>query len=314
MIRIGTWNVENLFLPGGDFGPPSQEAYESKLQALAATITAWSPDVLAVQEVGETQALQDLVDLVGGEWHVELADPEPRGIRVGFISRLPMSEVEQVSSFPAGIRPIQADDTDFGLSEMGRPALQVHVEADGQQVHLITCHLKSKLLSFPDGRFTARDEGERARFAVFALNRRAAEAATVRERATALLGDDGQHRPLIVLGDLNDEAAAATTQILLGPPGSEIGTGGFAQPDQGDAQRLWNLAPLIPEDQRFTRVYRGRPELIDHVLVSHAIVRVVEPGDITTVDIGAPSITDTPSSRVDDAGSDHRPVFLDIRF
>jgi hypothetical protein len=51
----------------------------------------------------------------------------------------------------------------------------------------------------------------------------------------------------MVLGDLNDEVEAATTQILNGPTGSEIGTGGFNQPDHGDRQRLWNLASRIPE-------------------------------------------------------------------
>jgi len=45
----------------------------------------------------------------------------------------------------------------------------------------------------------------------------------------------GQQRPLVVLGDLNDTEYAATTSLLYGPGGSEIGTGGFAQPDQGDA-------------------------------------------------------------------------------
>ena len=76
----------------------------------------------------------------------------------------------------------------------------------------------------------------------------------------------------MVLGDLNDEVEAATTQILNGPTGSEIGTGGFNQPDHGDRQRLWNLAPRIPEAQRFSRIYRGRKELIDHIFVSHALV------------------------------------------
>jgi hypothetical protein len=61
-----------------------------------------------------------------------------------------------------------------------------------------------------------------------------------------------------VLGDLNDEVKAATTQILNGPPGSEIGTGGFDQPGHGHRQRLWNLAPRIPEAQRSSRIYRGR--------------------------------------------------------
>jgi hypothetical protein len=37
---------------------------------------------------------------------------------------------------------------------------------------------------------------------------------------------------VIVLGDLNDTPAAATTQMLYGPPGSQYGTGGFAHPDR----------------------------------------------------------------------------------
>ena len=82
---------------------------------------------------------------------------------------------------------------------------------------------------------------------------------------------------MIVLGDLNDEPLAATTQILLGPPGSEIDTRGFDLDDAGDGQRLWNLAPrILPEDRRFSRVFNGRPELIDHILVSHALVHDVD--------------------------------------
>ena len=111
---------------------------------------------------------------------------------------------------------------------------------------------------------------------------------------------------MIVLGDLNDEPAAATTQILLGPPGSEIGTSGFERPDQDDGARLWNLAPLIPEDRRFSRVFRGRGELIDHIPVSHTLVQRVE-----QVDTGpgeAPSITEDPTARRDEPASDHLPV------
>ena len=40
MVRIGTWNVENLFRPGEQDGPSSQAAYEAKLDALAGTIKA----------------------------------------------------------------------------------------------------------------------------------------------------------------------------------------------------------------------------------------------------------------------------------
>jgi predicted extracellular nuclease len=115
-----------------------------------------------------------------------------------------------------------------------------------------------------------------------------------------------------VLGDLNDVPEAATTQILHGPPGSEIGTPGFDRPDQGDGQRLFNLAArIIPASERYSRIYRGRPELIDHILASHRITRTVGDGDLTAGPVG-PSIDDNPNARRDVPGSDHRPLVLTI--
>ncbi len=105
MLTIATWNLENLFRPGEETGPEAEAAYQIKLQALADTITELSPDVVAVQEVGEPEALADLVDHLAGSWHTALADPDGRGIRVGVLSRLPLSNVEQVVSFSEGLRP-----------------------------------------------------------------------------------------------------------------------------------------------------------------------------------------------------------------
>jgi endonuclease/exonuclease/phosphatase family metal-dependent hydrolase len=109
-----------------------------------------------------------------------------------------------------------------------------------------------------------------------------------------------------VLGDLNDEPLAATTQVLLGPPGSEFETAGFDRPDHGDAMRLWNLAPRIPAERRLTRKFRGRPELIDHILVSHRLAHLVASADTGPVD--PPSITENPTERRDAPGSDHARV------
>ena len=111
---------------------------------------------------------------------------------------------------------------------------------------------------------------------------------------------------VVVLGDLNDEPQAATTQILLGPPGSELGTAGFDRPDHGDQMRLWNLAPKLPEGRQFTRRFRGRGELIDHILVSHILANALV--DVDTADVTLPSITENPAERRDAPGSDHAPV------
>ena len=62
----------------------------------------------------------------------------------------------------------------------------------------------------------------------------------MRAAATDLHDGQCQHRRLMVCGDLKDVPEAATTQILSGLPGSEIGTNGYDQPDRGHGQRLWN--------------------------------------------------------------------------
>lgn len=46
--------------------PSIRTAYKAKLTALAKTITDLAPDVLAVQEVGEAKALNDLIDRLDG--------------------------------------------------------------------------------------------------------------------------------------------------------------------------------------------------------------------------------------------------------
>ena len=73
------------------------------------------------------------------------------------------------------------------------------------------------------------------------------------------------------------------------------------------------MAARIPEEQRFSREYRGRKELIDHILVSHALVGLVGDGAVTTDGAGpVPSITDDPNARRGEPGSDHRPVLASI--
>jgi hypothetical protein len=151
VVRIATWNLENLFRPSGQAGASGAAAYDAKVQALTDTLLALAPDVLAVQEVGDTQALTDLGRQVGGPWHQATADPDRRGIRVGYLSRLPLTHLEQIVTFPAGLRPVQVDDSANSVDRMGRPALRARVQVAGRPVDLLTCHLKSKLLTFRAG-------------------------------------------------------------------------------------------------------------------------------------------------------------------
>lgn len=315
-MLIGTWNLENLYRPGGPFGPKDKAAYETKLTALAEVITELDPTLLGVQEVGEMEALRDLVGMLGGGWHTALSrHADGRGIRVGFLSRTPFEVLHDTNGFPAKLQPVQADDKGLTVAEAGRGFLAVEAATEGGPLRAAVCHLKSKLLSYPGGRFQPRDEGERARLGAYALYRRAAEATALRALADELLDGDGRERDVVVLGDLNDEVQAATTQILLGPPGSEIGTPAFDRDDGGDAVRLWNVAPRIPAEQRFSRVNSGRRELIDHLLLSHRLVRRVTAagtGLPSGESLRLPSVGVDPAERRGVAGSDHAPVWVRV--
>ncbi|OXS36130.1 endonuclease/exonuclease/phosphatase family protein [Streptomyces sp. XY006] len=313
-MLLGTWNLENLYRPGGPYGPRDEAAYGAKLAALAAVITELDPDLLGVQEVGDPEALKDLAGMLGDDWHIALSEhADSRGIRVGFLSRAEPTVLADTAGFPAGLRPVQADDSGATVPAAGRGLLAVEV-GDGP-LRVAVCHLKSKLLSYPDGRFHPRDEGERARYGAYALFRRAAEATALRALADELLDGDGQGRDVAILGDLNDEVQAATTQILLGPPGSELGTPGYDRPDRGDAARLWDVAPLIPAGQRWSRVNSGRRELIDHVLLSHRLVRRASAAGTGLPGEGPPalpSVGPDPGERRGAPGSDHAPVWVRI--
>jgi endonuclease/exonuclease/phosphatase family metal-dependent hydrolase len=322
-LRVMTWNVENLFDVGAEAGPDTQAQLAAKIESLRAVIDEQQPHVLALQEVGSESALAKLQAALQLPMpHLALAPPDDRGIRVAFISRRVLHDVTEVRLFPEGLLPVQAGDDPPGpdgprlMNQMGRAALQVTVRASNRDVHVISAHLKSKLLTFPGGSFVPADEDQRARFAAYAVYRRASEATTLRAHLDNLLAGGGRDRPVILAGDLNDEVEAATTLILNGPPGSEIGSVGFDQPDQGDGDRMFNTAPLIPAERRFSRLYRGRMELIDHLFVSHFLASDTRLTDVTTVTAaaGIPSIEDDPLERVREPGSDHAAVVATFDF
>jgi endonuclease/exonuclease/phosphatase family metal-dependent hydrolase len=308
------WNVQNLFAAGTDDGPPTDEQFNTKLASLAEVIDAQQPDVLALQEVGPPEVLAQLQDRLGHKLPRQQvsAHPDRRGIRVAFLSHLPMQAPVQIHPFPTRLAPVQVGDPPQPLptaQDMGRGALQVTVTADSHHITILTAHLKSKLLTFPQGRFQPRDEGERARFGAYALYLRAAQAVTLRSHLDQVLHGDGETLAVLLAGDLNDGVDAATTQILQGPPGSEIDTPGYDRPDKGDGQRMWNLALRIPEAQRFTRIFRGRGELIDHVFASRFLV--TRATQVTTAMAGPGrlrSITEDPREEVGKPGSDHAAV------
>jgi endonuclease/exonuclease/phosphatase family metal-dependent hydrolase len=323
-FKAMTWNVENLFRPKPEADEEAKQRYQSKLELLADVIGRLDPDVVALQEIGGEhgeEPLDDLQQALGGSHpHRALsAFRDGRDILVAFLSKHAVDKREDIVDFPEGpaldIHDLDEAGNPKPINRMGRGALRVRVTKEGLTVDLITAHLKSKLLTFPGGRFTPHNEGERAQVAGIALMRRMAEAVTLRIRVNGLL-EGGEGTPLLVLGDLNDVPEAQTSLILTGPPGSQIGTLGFGRPDKGDDARLFNLAPVIPQERRFSRIERGRPELLDQILASVEFFPTGEDGKRRLPEVDShvdfrdrlPSVGDYPTGREVDVAPDHAPV------
>lgn len=329
MFTVMTWNLENFERPAAGAPEAAREQYSGKLKQISELITGAGPDLVGVQEVLASHAdlapgvFDDLLAALGPGWTGCLSQrPDERGIRVGWLSTGQLTGPADVFRYPDGVPATKVDDQGPLISETKRGALAVTcTRGDGLTVHALTAHLKSKLLTFPGHdpqhpRFDTHDEGERARFGLYALDQRAAEAATVRAWATDQLHGQGQQRHVLACGDLNDTPQAATTQLLLGPSGSQLGTGGFDHPDQGDGSRLWNLAPKMPAGdpvtgegaKNWSRIDNGVKELIDQILVSHQLVRALDSTESLPLD-GIKSATADPASLAGmKAPSDHRPV------
>lgn len=301
VLRVMSWNVENLFHPGDVVSKlprkiMEQSTYEAKLKYLAQVISEVAPEVVALQELGGAEesvkkSLRDLNRQMRDAYpHSRISShADGRNIRVGFLSKYPIQNPDEIVMLAQGeLSEVTNWRSKDPVKTLGRGALVIEVEpAEGVRVRLVTLHLKSKLITYdrPSGviPFVPRDENERAIGAGLALLRRTAEAVAVR----IYLND--RMRPYdtlhtVVLGDLNDEPRAATSQILNGPADKDV-----TREDADDHVRLYNLMAALPrrggiendkwlltEGERFTRIYEGQGELIDHILVSRGLLGEAE--------------------------------------
>jgi len=135
-----TWNVENLFPPGARISPQStspvtEEAFAAKLEFVALVLADRRPDLVALQEIGgannrDETVVDALQDRLGRQYPHRAVSmfPDARQIRVAFLSKLPLSNIEHFREFPQG--PLESVRTfsDTPRTIMGRGALSVIVD------------------------------------------------------------------------------------------------------------------------------------------------------------------------------------------
>ena len=274
-FRVATYNVQNYIEAPVGTRPAKSDASKAKIRE---SIHATKADVIALQEMGGTNALLELRESLRREgrdfpfWeHVNAWDTN---IHVAVLSR-----------FPIVARRPHTNDSFVLFNKryfVKRGFAEVEIRVNDKYTFtLLTAHLKSKLTAFDADEQELRDE----------------EAALLREKVEAIL----TARPdanLIVAGDLNDvrDSKPVRTVVAAGRKNPLHDTRPAEQ--NGDDQP--NNNPRYPAPQiTWTHYYGVKDQFsrIDYILLSKGMVREWVVGETFIVRIPNWGI-----------GSDHRPI------
>ena len=259
----------------------SQHEYEHKLHGITDLLAKAHADIIAVQEVWDSEALEALAVSLGfkAEQVVvplasnDSASPYTQGMgaqgtpAVGIISRFEQLETSLLEDIvPSAV----IDIPDIGAYQrFNRPPLVLRVDAYGQPITIVTAHLKSKRAFFlrdDNGNLLEDmdDPNIRIRAKLRSLCMRAAEAASIRLSVIERLHHTRE--PLILLGDMNDVTGSVTTQLM-----TETGEVNYDKSMRDvalfDAARIQSHYGWM-KDVAYTHIYQGMPEVIDQLFVS----------------------------------------------
>ena len=282
---IATANLLNFAKPNRIYyeNAPAytDEDYKHKLLGMTNLLSKSHADILAVQEVWDSEALEALAISLGFKAeHVispmssndnNSAYTQGRGAQgtpaVGIISRFAALESSLLEDV---VKEAIIDIPDIGsYQKFKRPPLLVRVDVFGQPLTIITAHLKSKRAFFlRDNNGSLLEDMDdpniRVRAKLRSLCMRASEAASIRMTIIERLRHTRE--PLILLGDMNDVTGSVTTQLM-----TETGEVNYDKSMRDvslfDAARVQARYGWM-KDVAYTHIYQGMPEVIDQLFVS----------------------------------------------
>lgn len=243
-FSLATFNVKNLVnaetnyyqRPDGSWNRYSATAFARKIDWLAEQLVRMSADHVFVQEVFHAEALQRLADR-----HAEIvaarnlpqapygevlffpndrSAPDDPGPGLGYLGRKPVLSHRKVQDLSADPIRFGAElGFEYTLQSTSRPIAIVEIDLGaGRSGVVLNAHLKSKRQLLAEGSLAGEAENllflERAKGSIASLVLRAGEALALRREVLTLTR--GSSQPVFVVGDLNDEGGAVTTEVILG--------------------------------------------------------------------------------------------------
>jgi endonuclease/exonuclease/phosphatase family metal-dependent hydrolase len=278
-FTVATYNLE-FYVDRPTLGTPPKS--EEGKRIIRQSIRAMNPDVIALEEMGRTNALLELREQLQREalnypyW--EYVSGWDTNLHLAFLSKHPIRAARhhtRESFLHKGRR-----------FHVGRGFGEIEVEFENKPIIFLSAHLKSK-------RQSAEADQEELRLQ---------EAILLRERIDALL-TQSPNANLIVLGDFNDGLGTRTYSTLLGKGATRLFD---TRPNERNGDSLPNPNPRFEPRRIVWTHYYAKEELysrIDYILLSRALERFYRPENsyvLAVKDWGA--------------GSDHRPVCVRLEF
>ena len=279
-FSVATFNVDNLFdyrdpHPVSDPPKPTRRQYEWRLDRLAAAIRALgAPIIVGVQEIEGSNVLEDLAarpEIAEYRYEGYWIDG-PGGRDIGFLVRGDRAEV-------VGIGQYQAPEGLFSRPPLMITATVRTASAGEVTVYAIVNH------------FISKAGGE-----ALTEPRRIREAEWNAHLVDQILERDPEAY-VVVLGDLNDYYDSRPLRALM--EGSTPGG------------RLIHTLDGVEREERYSFIYQGVSQLLDHVLVTPSLAEYLEWA--TPLHINADYPLPRPDTPDPHRCSDHDPVVAMFR-
>lgn len=283
-FSLATFNVRDFFddeapqvigeLDRGEYTPEKRERarglLRAKVESVASVVCRLDADVVCFQEVKNERVCRLVVDQLEGRVQsystvVVGGGEDQRGIRTAVISRLALAgEPRRHTSFedPAGfsLPRVAEGDPDPAVHHFRRGLLEVPLRMrDGGRLVLFNLHLKS---NNPVHFRPAASQGDLAEAMVRASLLRLAEAVRVRRLCDERLAE-AECPHVVVAGDFNEGPDSLVLRAIAGDAVEEV--------RRGLPGALHSATAGLPADRRWSIHWRGRRELLDHVLVSRSL-------------------------------------------
>ena len=286
-MRIATFNIENLDEVEDDRSP----SFEVRAAALRPALERLDADILCLQEVhgqerqGEPRRLLTLIKLLEetkyADFQIEstrvVGKPDVYDVRnLVTVIRPDMdfTEVRQIRNDRTEkpqYRYVTTGNSDEPVRDITweRPLLytKVHLPS-GTAIHVINLHLKSRIpTDIPNqkiDRFTFKTAAGWAEGYFVSSIKRVGAALETRIVIDDIF-DDEPDANVVVCGDFNADLDNVPVAAIRGRV-EDTGNG-----DLGGRVML-PCETSVPESSRFSLYHHGRPEMLDHLLVSRAMI------------------------------------------